>query len=83
MQYFYLKNDFVERAVFLKARNANKPWRVFKEHIKVRAFIFKNTPTSVFLFLKKLPSFKNKRICDFPELKVAKNYSLLCGVYFR
>ena len=52
MQYFYLKNDFVERAVFLKARNANKPNRVFKKHTNERDFIFKNTPTSVLLFLK-------------------------------
>ena len=47
-----LKNDFVERAVFLNARNANKLWRVFKEQTKERAFIFKNTPTCVLLFLK-------------------------------
>ena len=47
-----LKNDFVQRAVFLNARNANKLWRVFKEQTKERDFIFKNTPTSVLLFLK-------------------------------
>ena len=37
----FLKNDFVERAVFLNARNANKLWRVFKEQTKERSFIFK------------------------------------------
>ena len=41
MRYLHLKNDFVQRAVFLNARNANKLWRVFKEQTKERSFIFK------------------------------------------